>query len=169
MLLLSFGKISKVHGKTGELKIVPFSKRSDNLLKLERLFIKKHLYEEPTEYKISKVRNQNNTSIIKLEDIGSIEAAEQLKGSIVMVDKTDLPELNDDEYYALQLIGLRVITNEGLYIGKITNVIDRAPQDILIVQNGGHEYLIPMIDTIISEINLEDSKVIICPLVGLID
>lgn len=168
MLLLPFGKISRIHGKKGELKIVPFSRRSDSLLKLKRLYIKKNLNEEPTEYIISKVRTQNNSSIIELRDIHTFEEAKRLKGSIVMVDKGDLPELHENEYYAYQLIGLKVITNEGFYIGRATNIIDRDPQHILVVENEGKEYLIPMVDTIIREINLDES-IIISPLPGLLD
>ena len=168
MLLIPLGRISKVHGRRCEIKIVPFSRRSDSFLKVKRLYIKKSPHEEPTEYIVSKVRSQNSSSIIQLRDVHTFEEAKRLTGSIVMADKDDLPGLQENEYYAYQLIGLKVLTNEGSYIGRATNIIERDPQHILVVENEGREFLIPMVDTIVREINLGES-IIIYPLPGLLD
>ena len=86
-----------------------------------------------------------------------------------MVEASDLPETEENEYYWFQLIGLRVYTTEDKYVGKVENLIERASQSLLVVKKDRKERLIPMINTIVREINLEDSRIVIFPLKGLLD
>ncbi|MBI4228828.1 MAG: 16S rRNA processing protein RimM, partial [Deltaproteobacteria bacterium] len=123
----------------------------------------------PVEFKITNFRIQNDTTIIRLEGINTIEEASELRGSIVMVDKYDLPDPKENEYYWFQLIGLKVITIEGEFIGRVKNLIDREPQTLLVVKNNKKEFLIPMIDTIVKGVKLEESVVIVRPIEGLFD
>ncbi|HSE83539.1 MAG TPA: ribosome maturation factor RimM, partial [Thermodesulfobacteriota bacterium] len=78
-------------------------------------------------------------------------------------------ETDENEYYWFQLIGLNVYTTDGGYVGKVVNLIDREPQSLLIVKDREREYLVPMIDTIIKQINLENSQIVISPIEGLLD
>jgi 16S rRNA processing protein RimM len=167
--LLPLGEISKPHGLHGEVKVFLYSGNADSITKLNRLFIYKKEDEKPVEIKISDLRVQNKTTIIRLEGINTIEEASELRGSIVMVDKCDLPEPEEDEYYWFQLIGLNVVTIEGNFIGTVKDLVDRAPQALLVVENDKKEFLIPMVDTIIQGVKLEESEVIITPIEGLFD
>jgi 16S rRNA processing protein RimM len=167
--LLPLGKISKPHGLNGEVRVFLYSGNVDSITRLNRLFIYKKEDEKPVELKISKLRIQNKTTIIGFEGIKTIEEASELRGSIVMVNKCDLPEPKEDEYYWFQLIGLNVVTKEGNFIGTVKNLIDREPQALLVVENDEKEFLIPLVDTIIEGIKLEESEVIITPIEGLFD
>jgi 16S rRNA processing protein RimM len=167
--LLPLGRISKPHGLNGEVRIVLYSGNLDSINSVNRLFIYKKEREKPVELRITKLRIQNNTTIIGLEGITTIEEASGLRGSIVMVDKCDLPEPKEDEYYWFQLIGLNVVTKEGNFIGTVKNLIDREPQALLVVENNEKEFLIPMVDTIVKGVKLEESEVIITPIEGLFD
>lgn len=169
MGLLPFGKILKTRGIKGEVKFFPFSGQVDSIINLNRVFIQKEGEEKPKEFKIIRVRSHNKSHFIELKGISTIEDANELRGSIILIEKSDLPQLKEDEYYWFQLIGIKVYTSDGEYVGKIENLIDRDPQSILIVKRNDNEILIPMIDSIISEINLKKAKVIITPIEGLID
>ena len=167
--LLPLGKISKPHGLNGAVRVFIYSGNLDSITKLDRLYIYKKEHNKPVELKISNLRIQNKTTIIGLEGINTIEEASKLRGSIVMVDKRDLPEPKEDEYYWFQLIGLNVVTIEGNFIGTVRDLVERKPQSLLVVENDKKEFLIPMVDRIIQGVKLEESEVIITPIEGLFD
>jgi len=169
MGLIPFGKVLNVHGLSGGIKIVPFSNEFYNFFSIKRLFI--HLVQDelPREFKISKRRFHKNCALVELQGIKSRTDAERLKGCTVMVDSSDLLETENDEYYWFQLIGLRVCTINGEYVGRVENLMDRVQQSLIIVKKGEKEFLIPLVDSIVKEINLEDSLIVISPITGLLD
>ncbi len=169
MGLLPFGRVVKTHGLSGEVKILPFSREFENLSRIKRLFIQIKQDEEPREFNIVQRNLQKGSGILELEGVNSVGAAESLRGCLVLVETSDLSETDEDEYYWFQLIGLNVYTTDGGYVGKVDNLIDREPQSLLIVKDKEREYLIPMIDTIIKQINLENSQIVISPIEGLLD
>lgn len=167
--LLPLGRISKPHGLNGEVRVVLYSGNVDSITSVNRLFIYTKGHEKPVELKITSLRIQNKTTILGLEGINTVEEASGLRGSIVMVDKCDLPEPKEDEYYWFQLIGLNVVSTAGDFIGTVKNLIDREPQALLVVENNEKEFLIPMVDTLVQGVKLEESEVIITPIEGLFD
>jgi len=167
--LIPFGRVSKTHGLSGEVRIFPFSRKLENLSRIGRIFIQKNREEKPLEFKIVRRRLEKHSAIVELEGIKSVDAAEELQGCIVLVEASDLPETEENEYYWFQLIGLRVYTTEDKYVGKVEDLIERVSQTLLIVKDESKEHLIPMINTIVREINLEDSRIVIFPLKGLLD
>ena len=169
MGLISFGKISKAHGLVGEVKFLSFSRQLDNISTLERIFIQKTQENPPLELKIIKSRIHKNSAIFKLKGIDSLEDAEKIIGSTVYIDRSDLRELEDDEYYWFDLIGLETFSDDGRYVGVVENIIDRSLQSLLVVKNDGKEHLIPLTEPIVKKIDLEQSKIIISPIKGLLD
>lgn len=169
MGLISFGKISKVQGLSGEVRIVPYSRQLDNISTLERIFIIKTPDSSPVELTITKSRVHKNIAILKIQGIDSIEQAEKLVGKVIHVEMSDLKELEEDEYYWFDLIGLKAYTEQEQYIGEVTDLIDRSLQSLLIVRNEDKEYLIPLTEPIVKEIDLKKSKIIITPINGLLD
>jgi 16S rRNA processing protein RimM len=169
MGLLPFGRVIKTHGLSGEVKILPFSREFENLSRVKRLFIQIKQDEDPREFNIVRRSFKKGSGILELEGVNSAGAAESLRGCLVLIETSDLSETDEDEYYWFQLIGLSVYTTDGEYIGKVVNLIDREPQSLLIVRDREREHLIPMIDTIIKQINLENSQIVISPIEGLLD
>lgn len=169
MGLISFGKISKVHGLAGEVKFLPFSGQLDNISTLERIFLNKTSGGPLIELKIIKRSFHKGSATLKLDGISSIDDAEKLIGNHVYVETSDLRSLEDDEFYWFDLIGLETFTDDGQYIGIVDSLIDRSLQSILVVKNEGKEHLIPLTEPIVKEIDLKQSKIIISPIKGLLD
>lgn len=169
MGLISFGKISKVHGLSGEVRIVPFSRQLDNVYTLERIFIIETPDSSPKEFQIIKKHLKKNTAVLKIRGIDSVEDAQKLVGKIIHVEKSDLNELAEDEYYWFDLIGLSTYTDEGRYIGQVKDLIDRSLQSLLVVRHGDKEYLIPLTEPIVKKVDLKQAKIIITPIDGLLD
>jgi len=168
MGLIAYGKITKAHGLSGGLKLLPFSRLPESLNSIERIFIDIPGTQAPRPYRIEEYRFDKGSAVIRLEGIDTIEEAEKLTGRDVYIEKSDLPGLGEGEFYWFELIGLDVYTEEGLYVGKVDSLIDRALQSVLVVRKGDKEALIPLSEPIIEEINLKESKIIISPVEGLL-
>jgi len=169
MGLILFGKISKAHGLAGEVRFLPFSGQLDNISTLERIIIYKTPGGPPLELKIIKRIFHKGSAILKLEGVNSIDDAQKLIGNDVYVETSDLRVLEDDEFYWFDLIGLEAFTDDGQYIGVVDSLIDRSLQSLLVVKEGDKEYLIPLTEPIVKDIDLEQSKIIISPINGLLD
>ena len=168
MGLINYGKITRPHGLKGEVILIPFSRRPDSLPGINYIYIDREDSEEPEMLTVSGCRLHKGTAIIKLEGVDSIDDAEELRGAEVLVDTDDLGGLEEDEYYWFELIGLDVYAEDGSFIGKVEDLIDRAHQSVLVVRDGEAEALIPLAEPIIKEIDLENSKIVITPVEGLL-
>ncbi len=86
----------------------------------------------------------------------------------VFLDSTELPELQEGEYFHWQLIGLTVRDNAGREFGTVKSILETGANDVYIVEdNAGHEKLVPAISDVVSEIDLEEGVITIKPLPGL--
>ena len=168
MGLINYGKITRPHGLKGEVILIPFSRRPDSLPGINYIYIDREDSEEPEMLTVSGCRLHKGTAIIKLDGVDSIDDAEELRGAEVLVDTDDLGGLEEDEYYWFELIGLDVYAEDGSFIGKVEDLIDRAHQSVLVVRDGEAEALIPLAEPIIKEIDLENSKIVITPVEGLL-
>ncbi len=169
MGLISFGKITKPHGLAGEVKLLPHSRTMDSFNEITRIYIEDKSSDTPQEFNITSFRFHKNTAILKLYGVDSIEEAQSLGGREVYIQEGELGVLDEDEYYFFDLIGLEAYTEDGTYLGKVEEVMERAIQSILVIKNKESELLVPMAEPIVKEINLEEGKVIISPVKGMLD
>ena len=168
MGLIIYGRITKAHGLSGGLKLSPFSRRPEGLNSIERIYIETSPGQEPAGFDLVECRFDKGSAVIKLDGIDTIDEAEKLRGRNVYIEKSELPEPEEGEYYWFQLIGLETYTEDGRYVGRVEGLIDRALQSLLVVKDGGKESLIPLSEPIIKEINLKESKIVISPIEGLL-
>ena len=119
-------------------------------------------------YKIEKVGYAKNQVILKFEGIDTIEQAEVLRNSYILVDRKDLGDLPEGEYYIVDLIGLKVYTEDGEYLGIVDDIFQTGSNDVYDVKNDlGQSRLLPGIKEVIKEINLPDGKIIVNLIEGL--
>jgi len=88
---------------------------------------------------------------------------------IIAVEEQALPPLPDGEFYYYQLIGLPVFTTSGELIGSIAQVFFSGGHDILVVQHGEKEYMIPVTEEIVRSLDIPGRRVVIEPLEGLLE
>jgi len=167
MELIAYGKVVKPHGLSGEVKVLPFSGEFSSFKNFINLYISLEK-NNPPKFIISRSRNQKNYIIVKLEGIDSIDDAEHLKGLTIFIDKKELPLKEEDEYYWFELIGMNVFNNENILIGKVKDIIDNTAQPVLVIKNNSEEYLVPMVEKFVEDIDLVNSKIVINPIEGLI-
>ncbi len=119
--------------------------------------------------KIRTLKKLNKYALVSFYGIDDPETALKYRGAILSSDKNLLPDLQKEEYYYDQIIGLTVYTTEGNIIGKVSSIFETGSNDVYVVKGPDREYLIPAIHDVIKKINLEEGRIIIQVLEGLLD
>ncbi|GGT39519.1 MULTISPECIES: ribosome maturation factor RimM [Streptomyces] len=109
--------------------------------------------------------------LLRFEGVRDRTAAEALRNTLLIaeVDPAELPE-DPEEFYDHQLMDLDVVLADGTEIGRITEITHLPSQDLFIVERpDGSEVMIPFVEEIVTEIDLEEQRAVITPPPGLID
>ncbi|QHC31595.1 ribosome maturation factor RimM [Streptomyces sp. HF10] len=109
--------------------------------------------------------------LLRFAGVTDRTGAEALRNTLLIadVDPEELPE-GEDEYYDHQLMDLDVVTEDGVEVGRITEISHLPSQDLFIVERpDGTEVMIPFVEEIVAEIDLEEQRAVITPPPGLID
>ena len=153
------GKITGAHGIKGWLKIQSFSSPPENILNYPQWIINNQGEEDF--YSIEQGRKQNKKIVVKLENIDDRNTAESLINSKILILRSDLPKLSNENYYWSDLVGLSVLNSEEKVIGKIESLIETGANDVMVIITLKDErILIPfVIHEIIKEVNVEQNYI----------
>ena len=163
---LELGQIVNVKGLKGEVKVNSFTDDNTKFERISKVFIKQK--SNLTGYEIEKVTYNKNQVIIKFKEIDTIEEAEKLRNSYIVVDREIFGELPEGVYYIADLIGLDVYTEANEYLGKVDDIFSTGSNDVYVVKDElGKQKLLPGIDDVIKKIDLESSKIIVNLIEGL--
>lgn len=157
-------KIINTHGVKGELKALHYADSPAFFKKVKTLYDKKE-----NAYTITAVREGKNCLLVTIEGVEDMNAAERMKNVSLFARREDFPALPKGEYYLIDLIGLMAETVEGEEIGEVINIIESAAQNLLVIRKGEKEILIPKCDAFVDRIDLDEKKIYIKPIEGLID
>ncbi|MBE9503184.1 MAG: 16S rRNA processing protein RimM [Proteobacteria bacterium] len=166
--LLLIGIIVKPHGLKGYVKVMSYAESINTYDNLKAIYLKKGDGTIEALH-INKVSPGKGLIILGLEGIEDVNRAEELRGLELFIDCNELEEPEEGEYYQQDLLGLNVFTIQGSNLGTIKNIMPTGDYDVLVVRKGKKEHLIPAIKDIVREVNLEEKKVIIEPLEGLLE
>ena len=166
--LIPIGKISGTHGLRGHLKVFSYSGNIESLQHSGTVFLKgkSNLLQE---FSITGVAAHAGGFILSLDSFNDINQVVPLVGSELCLKLSQLPETAEDEYYWRDLIGLSVVTDQGVELGNIIDIFETGSSDIYVVRSGDKEYLIPAIADVISQVDIPGNKMVITPLDGLLD
>ena len=162
--LLVAGKIVNTHSLHGEVRVYPYCDSAEFLCEFERLFI------EDTETKVTSSRVHKGQALIKFAGIDNVGQAESLVGKLIYIDKIDI-ELEDGRYFIEDIKGLTVKdADSGKIYGIVTNVIETGANDVFEVTTpDGETLLVPKIDDVIKDIDIQDKTILITPIKGLFE
>lgn len=163
---LELGQIVNVKGLKGEVKVNSFTDDNTKFERIPKVFVKRK--ETLTEYEIEKVSYNKNQVIIKFKNIDTVEEAEKLRNSYIVVDREIFGELPEGVYYIADLIGLDVFTEANEYLGKVDDIFSTGSNDVYVVKDElGKQKLLPGIDEVIKVIDIEAGKIIVNLIEGL--
>lgn len=157
---LTIGKVTGVHGLGGNLKVWSWAQSPDTFTQGLAVVLKNE--DEPLEpgreYVITRTGMYKKGVLLTLAGVSTREASEALVGKLVLVDKNNLPDLDEDTWYWQDLIGLTVVDTREGELGRVEQLFPTGADDILVVTNkapqGKQEVLIPMNAVFIKDVNL---------------
>jgi 16S rRNA processing protein RimM len=109
----------------------------------------------PEPYEILEAIPQPPRLILRLKGIEKIEEAEPLIGKEILIKEEVLPELGEKEYYWVDILGMKVETEEGKRIGKVKEIFTTGANDVYVVEGKRGEILLPAIEEVIQSIDLK--------------
>ncbi len=161
------GKVLKPQGIKGEIKVKSISSNPERFKKLKKIYIQK---ENLDTYSIESIRISNKFVFLKLLEINNREDTESLRGCDILIDESDLIELSPGEYFVHDLIGCKVVSEDGFVLGEVKDVSQYSSNDVYVVKNEtGKEVLIPATIEVIKQVDIEQKLIIVHLLEGLID
>jgi 16S rRNA processing protein RimM len=146
---IRIGQIVGAFGLRGEVKVQPLTDFEERFRPGARLRLKGDWVTIETS------RDHKGRPLLKLSGIDDLTTAEALQWEYLEGIEEDLPELDEDEFLAEDLIGLRVVTASGEELGKVDEVLSYPAQDILRVG----AIMIPMVEQFVREIDLDEEKI----------
>ncbi len=159
--LVELGKVIGVHGLHGNLKIHSYSREMDSF----RIGASVYISDKSGsmgEFSISSSRRHKKGLLLLLKGIDHINVAETYVGSELFMRKTDLPELDEDTDYWIDLIGLEVFDMKETLIGVLESIIETGSNDVYVVRkHSGKEVLVPALKPVIKSVDLDSGTMIV--------
>lgn len=162
---IKIGTILRPHGMKGEL-IVRFDRENpEKVLDLPFILIEK----EMDVFEIAVMRAQKKQYILKLKGIDHISQAESLRGRSIYVDSWQEDELQEDEYFVEELIGIKVLDESEHLIGHLHSIIESPANEIYVVEGSYGQVLIPAVSAFILSVSIPDRQMHVRLLEGMIN
>ncbi len=165
-LFLAVGQLRRPHGVRGEIRMEVLTDFP------ERLTPGMTVYVGPRRLplRIRRVRWQNEVMLISFEGYEDRDRVGLLRNMVVAVPADQAPPLPENEFYYHEVLGLRVVTDDGRELGEITEIMETGANDVLVVKpkGGGAEILLPDIDDVVLEIDTERGVMTVHLLPGLL-
>lgn len=164
---VELGKVAKPHGIRGEVKIYPYSGQPENFLEYKIVYLALSGNSDLVPFTIKKCRVQGKFALVTFAECTTRNRAEEIVGTELWLDKDELPNLDESEYYWLDLDGKTVVTDDGHELGVVTAIFDTGAHDVLNVSGKGREYLVPFHDSFI--VRMDENVVVLSLPPGLLD
>ncbi len=157
---LVVGKLRRPHGVKGEMLMEVITSFP------ERLRARKTVYvgDEHAPMRLTHVRRQDTALLVCFEGLEDVDAVAHLRNQMVYVKAENLPALPEGEYYHHQLLGLQVVDEGGRPLGFLSEILETGANDVYLVINPeGEELLLPAIEDVILEVNLDRREMRVRP------
>lgn len=165
MEYIAVGKIINTFGIKGEVKVYPYTDDIERFSELKTVFIGKNKFK----VEIENVKYHKGFAIIKFIGFNNINEVLLYKDDLIYIIEKDLKVLPDNHYFIFDLMDCEVIDISGKKLGYLTNVLQYASNDVYAVKNKNKEFLIPAVKEFIKEVNIEEKRIIVRTIEGMIE
>lgn len=164
---VEIGKIVNTHGIKGEIKVLSESDFTDVRFQVGQMVTVQNK-NEALNYTIASHRMHKNFHLLTFEGVTNINDIEHLKGSkLFQEQENEAIELEENEFYYSDIIGCTVFVKEDA-LGRVINIIETGANDVWVVK-GDKEYLIPYIEDVVKQVDVDNKTIMIEPMEGLLD
>jgi len=156
--LILVAQVSAAVGLQGEFKLLSFMEDPYSVLEYSPLLNEKG---EPA-LVLTKAREHKGALIVRAEDVPDRTAADRIKGLKVYIDRADLPEPEDGEYYITDLIGMKAVDAAGNEVGRVMNVDNFGAGDLLDIKPlEGPSFYLLFTDENVPEVHLAERRIVV--------
>lgn len=164
-VLILMGKLRKPHGIRGEMVMTVLTDFPE-LLEPDQVVM---IGDQQDQLVIRSVRGHRDDLLIAFKGYFDRDEIGVYRNTLLFMKEEDFPELSEDEFYFHDLVGLRVITDEGQFLGTLKEILITGANDVYLVQQGeDREILLPATDEVILAIDLEEEVITVHLLPGLL-
>jgi 16S rRNA processing protein RimM len=162
---LEIGRIVAPFGLAGEARVMPLTDFPERFAELRRVLVGEAL--KP--YVVDRTRAARGQILLKLRGVDDATAAESLRGSLLRIPSAEAVKLPEDQYFWYQIIDLEVFTQAGERLGKVAEILRTGANDVYIVRGHKGDLLLPAIEDVIREVDLEAGRLVVELMPGLRD
>ena len=169
---VTLGRVIGAHGLRGELRVRLLDETDNNLRAAASVWLAREEGDpKPVEARVRAVGSgRRGEARLALEGVEGREAAEALRGRFVLASSEQLAALPEGEYYQYELVGCRVEHADGRPLGVVASIWETgAPAVLVVVDDAGHEHLIPAASEILREVDVVARRIVIEAPPGLLD
>nr|WGE01399.1 ribosome maturation factor RimM [Bacillus velezensis] len=165
------GKIVNTHGIKGEVRVISKTDFAEERYKPgNTLYLFAEGAAEPIKVTVSAHRLHKQFHLPQFKEMPSLNEVEHLRNMVIKVPEEDLGELEEDEFYFHEIIGREVVSEDGELIGTVKEILTPGANDVWVVaRKGKKDALIPYIASVVKDININEKKIKIHVMEGLID
>lgn len=161
------GQIVNTFGIKGMVKVNPFTDDISQFEEMETILVDKK--GSLLEMQIEEVKYSKNQVLLKLKGIETVNDAEKYRNCYLKLPREKARKLPKNTYFIADLIGLEVYTEEGKLLGKVEDIYNTGASDIYVIKDElGKQILLPAIKDVIKQIDLEQEKIVVHLLDGLV-
>lgn len=166
------GRIVNTHGIRGEVRVISSTDFEEvRFAKGSKLAIFKKDDKKPIWVTVENSRRHKNFILLTFEGLNNINLVEPFKEGMLKVTKDQLidDELEENEYYYFEIIGCEVLSEDGENIGKVTDILETGANDVWEIKDkNGKKHYIPYIEDVVKEIAIDEKKITIHVMEGLL-
>ncbi len=161
------GQIVNHFGIKGMVKVNPFTNDISQFEELKSVLVEKN--GKLLDIQIEEVKYSKNQILLKLKGIDTVEEAEKYRNCYIKIARENAKKLPKNTYFIADLLGLTVYTDENILLGKVEDIYNSGASDIYVVKSeDGKQILLPGIKDVIKQIDLEQEKIIVHLIKGLV-
>lgn len=146
------GRVIAPHGVEGAVRVYSFTDIP------ERFALGATVYVRGLPYHLDGVIENGNTLVLSLDGVDSLEEAAVLQGAVVEVPEKEVYPLQEGFYYHFQIIDLQVFSVQGQWLGVVKDILSTGANDVFLVQGGEREVLIPALDDVVVNVDIERKR-----------
>ena len=165
--MITVARILRSEGREGKLRVRFFHIKPADSTDLSRVFIGKEGGHK--EYEVESLVSRGKDFDLKVRGVDTLAAADLLAGADVAIPEERFKPRGPDEFFLFQLIGCTVLDGEGRTAGRVTDVMSAGGSDLLVLDRGGKEILVPFHESICIEVDVAGKRIRIDPPEGLLD